>query len=81
MMPQGKMEEFVLSICSPGADYPQALSFFKLLQQATGDVSGSTQNESKMIDIMYKIMNGSYHLWYVRLLEAIKSHYFRIYFS
>lgn len=61
-MPQGNMDEFVRSICSPGADYPQALSFFKLLQEAKDNVSGSMQHEGNMSKIMYEIMYQSYHL-------------------
>lgn len=61
-MPEGNMDEFVLSICGPCADYPQALSFFKLLQQATDNVSGSMQHEGNMINIMYQIMYKSYRL-------------------
>lgn len=57
-MSQGNMEEFVQFICGPGADYPKILGFFKLLQQANDDVSGSMQHEGDMIYIMYE----SYHL-------------------
>lgn len=52
-MHRGNLEEFVQSICRPGADYSQALLFFKLLQQATGDVSGPIQHKDAMVKIMY----------------------------
>ena len=78
MIPHENMDEFVLSICSPSADFPQALSFFKLLQQAKDNLSESMQHEGNMINNMYEIMYKSYHLWYVKLLEDMESHYFQI---
>lgn len=52
------LEKFVQSICRPGANYQQALLFFKLLQQATSDVSEPTQHENAIVSDIYR----SYYL-------------------
>lgn len=57
-MHKENLEKFVQSICRPGADYPQAILFFKLLQQAIGNVSGPMQHKDVMVKILYK----SYYL-------------------
>ena len=66
-MHKDDLDKFVQSILSPGADYEQALLFFKLLQQATGDVSRPMQDENAIVEIMYRSyllsMSNCWKLW------------------